>query len=332
MKKSVATGTIVLALSVLALGCSTSTKEGASSTLTPLKQNDNNGGAKKEAAKLVVIRTNYGFQKGTPMEDKVHDLIQAKTGANVQMLFVPGDQIQNKINLMLSSKEQLDIIPGLGYNRALELYKSGAIIGLNKLIDTVAPGLKKNINPALWEEVTVDGEIIGIPSENNTGSAYNLQIRSDWLKNLNMQVPVTIADYEKVLDAFVNLDPAKTGKKDTIGMIANSGTSDISEFEQVFAPYFMKAGMAWYLDQNGNLVPPEMDPDYKNFLAKMAEWHKKGYIWKDFLTAKIDQNQEIVAQNKVGSMVGWYSKLYRGYEKLTKMVPEANYQMIMLQG
>ncbi len=322
--------TVSLLVLVMAIvGCSTTGKEAAkSSPAGTAAASTDNKTAEKKAEKVIVIRENLGFQKNTPMEHKVHDVIQAATGADVEMLFVPGDQLNNKVNLMLSSKEKVDIITGLSVNAAIELYKSGAIIPLNDLIDKVAPDLKNNINPELWPQVTVDGKIIGIPNENNVGSGFVIQLRTDWLKTLNMQPPKTIADYESVLDAFINKDPDQNGKKDTIGLFAR----DLLGLDNTFAPYFLKSGMAWYLNADRKLTPPELDPVYKQLLAKLAEWYKKGYIWRDFLTAKNEQGQEIVAQNKVGSFAGWYSNILSGYEKLRQQVPEANYEPILLQG
>lgn len=317
-----------LVLTIAVIGCSNTGKEAATSTPAGTAAASTDKPAQKKAEKVVVIRENFGLQKNTPMEDKVHDVIQAATGADVEMLFVPGDQLANKINLMLSSKEKLDIITGLTVNRAIELYKSGAIIPLNDLIDKAAPDLKNNINPALWPQVTVDGKIIGIPAENNVGAGFVMQLRTDWLKTLNLQPPKTIAEYENVLDAFINKDPDQNGKKDTIGLYPIG----LDGLDNSFAPYFLKSGMAWYLNADGKLTPPELDPDYKQLLAKLAEWYKKGYIWRDFLTAKNEQGQEIVAQNKVGSYAGWYSYILSGYEKLLQQVPDANYEPILLQG
>ena len=42
--------------------------------------------------------------------------------------------------------------------------------------------------------------------------------RKDWLDKLNLEVPETLEEYEKVLTAFVENDPDGNGKEDIAGM------------------------------------------------------------------------------------------------------------------
>ena len=52
--------------------------------------------------------------------------------------------------------------------------------------------------------------------------AYNddmvLWLRQDWMDKLGLQAPKTLADFENIMDAFVNKDPDGNCKKDTLGL------------------------------------------------------------------------------------------------------------------
>ncbi|MBO9606477.1 MAG: hypothetical protein J7639_11020 [Paenibacillaceae bacterium] len=287
----------------------------------------------KAPVKLVFLAPWAVYDRQTDVQKKVHDILQEKSGADLVPVFpATGETATQKVNLMLSSGEQLDIIPFQSIDRALELYKNGAIVPLNDLLDKYGSNLKKNFDADAWAEVTVDGKILGIPSLYPNRTPSILQIRTDWLKNVNLPMPVTIEDYEKVMDAFVNGDPDKNGKKDTYAL--NSGSQGtVEDLEKAFAPFFLKQAMNWWQDGQGNLLPPEMDPAYKDMMAKLIEWSKKGYIWPEMILSKNDKRVEAIAQNKIGSVGGWYSSTISGaLEVLAKTVPEANYEPVALQG
>ncbi|MBO9608039.1 MAG: extracellular solute-binding protein [Paenibacillaceae bacterium] len=280
--------------------------------------------------KIVYLSPSTVYDRKTPEEQQIHDLIQQKTGVDVEVSFVPGDQIDNKRNLMLSAGEQLDVFK-VTLAQAIDLYKNGAIIPLDDLINQYGPNLKKNIPAQAWAEATSDGKILGIPSMSPINLGAVLQIRSDWLKNVNLPMPATIEELEKTMDAFLSQDPDKNGKKDTFPL-STAGNTFIN-LENAFAPFFLPQGMAWWKDQNGKIMPPELHPGYKDMMDKLIEWNKKGYIWPDMLLSKTDKQKELIAQNKVGIAAGNYSStITQALEVLIKSVPEANYEPFALQG
>ncbi|WP_167859132.1 extracellular solute-binding protein [Paenibacillus cymbidii] len=327
--------TAAAALSVSVIGCSSSSDNNSGASPSASAGTSPSASvapaAKKDPVKVTVVRRNNGYDKKNEIVTKVHQIIQDKSGVDQQMLFIPSDQYENKVNLMLSSGEEVDLIPEMTYVKSADLYRNGAIIALDELIDKYGPNLKKNMNPKLWPQVMVDGKIVGIPSEIAFNAPNILQIRTDWLKKLNLSMPTTIAEFEKAMDAFVNGDPDGNGKKDTFAI--STGFNNLDELQNVFAPFFMPNGMYKWLDEKGDLQPAELHPAYKDLMAKLQEWYKKGYIWTDVMLAQSQQKKELVAQNKVGALAGWYSAMFSGgMDALVKSVPEANYEPLLLKG
>jgi putative aldouronate transport system substrate-binding protein len=310
-------------------GKSNTPDEAGAGTQTATAQPDPSG--TKEPIKQVQLKNGSAYdRKNSPQEKRVHDLIQEKTGVDMEVLFSATGQWDNKMNLMLSSGEQLDLIPFVNPNTAVSLYKNDAIVNLDELLDKYGPNLKKNINPKAWALATYQGKIIGIPNEPALSTPNTLLIRTDWLKNLNLQTPVTIEEFEKVLEAFKNNDPDKNGKNDTFPI---SIRGDFSNLEKAFAPFFLPAGMNAWQDDKGKLLPAELHPNYKEMMAKFIEWNKKGYIWSDLLQSNVTKQIEIMAQNKIGVVAGTFSSTLTGVEEvLVKTIPEANYDPLLLQG
>jgi len=331
-KKSLTVTVFCLLLSTVA-ACTT-TETAAPESSKPAEGTKT--GNQKAPVKIVSISGYSQYVKNNETEKHVHDIIQEKTGVDVQRVFstLEGRAAYNqKVNLMLSSGEQLDIVPFSTIDDAVQWYKNGAIIPINDLLDQYGPNLKKNISPQAWAEVTVGGKIIGIPSPYQNSAPYITQIRTDWLKNVNLPMPATLEDFEKVMDAFLNNDPDRNGKKDTYPLNAGSGATPLKELELGFAPYFLPQAMEWWQDDQGKLLPPEMHPGYKAMLAKLVEWNKKGYIWPEMLLSTNSKRLEAIAQNKIGTVSGWWtSPVYGGTELLVKTIPDANYEPFLLQG
>ncbi|MDT2194410.1 hypothetical protein [Paenibacillus larvae] len=45
-----------------------------------------------------------------------------------------------------------------------------------------------------------------------------MYVRKDWLDRLGLEPPVTIEEYEKVIEAFATQDPNGSGEQDTYGL------------------------------------------------------------------------------------------------------------------
>ncbi|WP_164821423.1 extracellular solute-binding protein [Paenibacillus koleovorans] len=321
--------TLALALAVTATTAACGAKTGTD--VQP------SGTAASDPVKPVVPVKQVQLKNGTTysrndsaQEKRMHDLIQEKTGVDMDVQFSAAGQFDNKMNLMLSSGDQLDVIPFVSPEKAIDLYKNDAIVSLDELIEKYGANLKKNIDPQAWPRATFQGKIIGIPNETAITTPTTLMIRTDWLKALNLPMPVTIAEFENVLEAFKNKDPDKNGVNDTYAL---SIRGDFSSLEKALAPFFLPQGMNPTLDEKtGLLMPPELLSGYKDMMTKLVEWNKLGYIWPDVLLSNSAKQIELMTQNKVGVLAGTFSGTLDSEEILVKTVPEVMYEPLLLKG
>lgn len=284
-----------------------------------------------KTAKFVTLSRNGTYDKKTPQEERVHALIKEKTGADLEVVYTTMDQYDSKLNLMIAGNEPLDYAT-VKMSAAIELYKAGAIIPVNELLDQYGPNLKKNVSEFAWQEATYQGQILGIATENTFPTGNVVQIRTDWLEKLNLPVPETIEEFEAAMDAFVNGDPDGNGVKDTWGL----SPRNIPMFRLIyaFAPFFMPQANQWWLDEaTGKLMPPELAPEFKTMMGKFIEWREKGWLWPETMTASFEEQDELIARNKTGTVYGWGTWAITGWEQLVKSgVTEANFAPLALKG
>ena len=222
----------------------------------------------------------------------------------------------SKYNLVMSSGKLPDAIIAMPADDIEKYGQQGALIDINELIDQNAPNLKKVINefPDAKKVITgTGGKVYSMPFvyRERWGNDV-LIIREDWLKKLNLDMPVTTEDWYKVLKAFKEKDPNGNGKPDELPF-SGDGIGDL-----------MKFAMTWGMHDNGNsetfegkfysaekLYPQDgkvhyspIEPRYK----EMVEWLNKLYQ-EDLIDPEIVTNdnkafQAKMTQNLVGATRG----------------------------
>lgn len=202
--------------------------------------------------------------------------LKEATGIEVEYIH-PAQGSDDAISLLLASDELPDIITTYWPDRSPDSsIEDGLILDITSYIDDYAPNFKKftDENDEVRRAVlTDDGVYYGFPFVRNDPTLLatkGLFMRADWLEELGLEVPETIDDWDKVLAAF------KTKCDTPIAISYN----DIS----VFAGGF-NAIKGMYHDADGKIKYGTIEDNYKNYIAKMNEWYKKGYFDKNYAIA-----------------------------------------------
>ncbi|MDQ0915054.1 extracellular solute-binding protein [Paenibacillus sp. V4I5] len=231
-----------------------------------------------------------------------------------------GDASKEKLNLLLGgSSDEVDTFQANWDDYA----SKGAIIPLNDLLDKYGQDIKKAWGEKAWAYMKdKDGKIWGIP-RGEPAVHYPIWIRSDWLKKLDLKMPQTIDELETVLKAFKEKDPDGNGKDDTIPMM-----TDLPGIRNAIMGGFVEHGNSNWVDPaDQKLKPVELAPGFKDFVAKLADWYQKGYIYKEAF-AKFDP-MELLKTNRVGTSSMWYSRITLLFPQIKPNLPvDANYEMI----
>jgi putative aldouronate transport system substrate-binding protein len=128
-------------------------------------------------------------------------------------------------------------------------------------------------------------------------------IRMDWLDNLGLPVPVTLAEFRDVARSFTFNDPDGNGKDDTYGTAFRQNINFIDSWFHAFgvAPNHHQIGM-WRV-RNGKHTNDWVQPGMKEALMNLADMYQEGVIHPESLTFDWNQWWSAYLQNKVGM---WY--------------------------
>ncbi|CAH8771046.1 extracellular solute-binding protein [Paenibacillus dendritiformis] len=252
--------------------------------------------------------------KGTTPATNAY-LKKLKEMLNIEVEFlwqVPSDQAQQKFSLAIASGDLPDVFE-IGITDYEKFKEDDMLEDLTEAYEKYAsPELKAYVEAdggKTLEMYKSDGKILALPNfEDPFMSAQILWLRKDWLDKLNLSVPQTMDELEKVAEAFVNQDPDRNGKKDTYGIAFNK---DLVSWGFDARGFFYSMGAypkAWIKNAEGALVPGEIQPETKAALERMNQWYSKGLIDKEFAFKDIDKVVEDVVAGKVGISFGewWY--------------------------
>jgi len=263
-----------------------------------------------------------GSFKEVQNDNYVEKKIQDKFNVEIEPMKVfYGDKEQ--VNMLLASGEKWNIM--LYDGDAIKLQNSGALreIPLD-MIRKYAPHYAKvrDENPIGWKYNRVPGKTDSYYALN--GYAANVMantalpfVRLDWLENLNMvpdgikylngsdkiailEKPLPYEQYEKMLVAFKQNDPDKTGKHDTYALAGGKNPSNpMAAFEQILGTFGL--AQSSNLIEDGKLIAPYMSKNYKEFLKLLNKYYKDGLIDPEFATDNVQKYWGKIVEGKVGS-------------------------------
>lgn len=264
-----------------------------------------------EPIKLVFCKPIWGNQPvDAPYVEEMRQELLKRLNIDITVVGQqnPGDQAEKPM-LMIASGEQLDFFNAEHWTR---FQKSDSIIPINELLNKEGQDiLKMSLPQSIKIRTDKDGKIWAIPYEQNPVSSCVL-IRKDWLDELGLQVPTTIEEFENVMQAFKE-------KKNDEGFVSLSGGS----LKNSFIGSFMEIGDSWIDPADGRVKPRELKPEYKDFLAKMAEWYKKGYIHKETGTMQYQQAIETFNSGKSSCMSNWLTSIKQNEDPVKANDPNA---------
>ncbi|HHY82854.1 MAG TPA: extracellular solute-binding protein [Clostridiales bacterium] len=258
----------------------------------------------------------FWFPEGDSIDNNIYTRTWSeRLGINYSFLWTcPGSQYSEKMNIMLTSGEIPDVM-SVDRTTFEKLYKAGMLEDLTvPLIEYASTYTRKYLTgdyKPLLDAVTKDGKYYGIPN----GFTYHdmgdmIWLRKDWLDKLNLEIPETIEELEKIMEAFVTQDPDGNGQDDTYAIALNAASMQPYEWglNNSFFHMFNSYPNIWYKNQKGNIehgmFGEESRERTRQALAKAREYYNKGYIFKDFATMDFNMRNEDIFNGKSGIVFG----------------------------
>lgn len=249
----------------------------------------------------------------TPATNAYYKKLKEMLNIEVEYLWmVPSDQYEQKFSLAVASGDLPDLMT-IGFEQYEKFKDEDQLEDLSEAYEKYAsPDLKAYVEADGGKTLDMfreDGKLLALPSfEDPFMSAQIMWLRKDWLEKLNLEVPKTLEDLEKVAEAFTTQDPDGNGKADTYGLALHK---DLISWGFDARGFFYTMGAypkAWIKDKDGNLVAGETKPETKAALERLNQWYSKGLLDKEFAFKDMDKVVEDIVAGKVGISFGewWY--------------------------
>lgn len=272
-----------------------------------------------KAVQIVVVKNQLteGINEQV-VRDAISAKVEADLGLKVTFKVITAsevDELNQKVFLMASSGEQIDIISNHSVQLSNLLSKPGLIAPLDDLIDKYGPNIKKYVPAETLDRFRVDGKLMAIPDNDGDTVQDGIVVRKDWLDKLGLEVPRTLEEFENMMEAFRTQDPDGNGINDTIPLVAQENRMNLCFATCVtgLAPStFTMPGVWNYYDEELDEVRPTfISPKYKDHVAFIKRWYDNGWLNPDFLITTGDQNKELFRQGKAGAYadVWWHIEM-----------------------
>ncbi len=279
----------VCTLTMMFSGC------GKDTTNTP----NNSDSGETKPVELTLFITNKNIVDGSYVKTE----IEKATNTKLKFIQVPTKELDNKLNILLSSGERPDIIQCETVTMENQLLSSGILLPINKYWDNY-PNIKNGRTEEIWEKMKYsDGNIysIGINTQNPLSM---IAYREDWLKKFGMEAPKTIDEYYEFAKKVALEDPDGNGKNDTF---AFGGYQKIDNvwFDHIFGAF--GALPNFWMERDGKLVNGSVDPKMKDALVFLNKLYKEGIIDPEFVT---DDPKRWQAKVKAGTYGAGTTKIH----------------------
>ncbi len=262
------------------------------------KKNEESAGNEMPTLKWYLPMTSQSDQN--MVFEEANKLIEEKVGAHIEFMPVDSASYEDKIKVTLSSGEQCDLVWTASWkNNYFQNVSKGAFYDITDLMSQYAPGIVEAVPAEIMDSLKVNGRLYAVP--NYQISSY---IMAFWLKK--DLVDKYGFDYKSVKE-LKDLEPYLASvKENEKGIYPADNASG-----RLWAPLMydideIGTGLGVYCtDETAKVFSLYETEEFKNVIALMRDWNKKGYFQPDLLSVKsttAEYNQGKYGTSCVGNL------------------------------
>jgi len=243
---------------------------------------------------------------GTPQTDEamieeainkyVADLIQAK----VDLVPIDWGAWDNKINLMVASREQVDVLFTAQWSKYSFNASKGAFIAVDDLLDQYGQRILDELDPLFLRGAKINGKNYGIPTNKELAAQGGIIYRADIARELGIDMSKVKslydldAVYEQVLKHYPNMIPLYMKYGETLNSHYMGNYDALGDTS--IPGIILKDG------DSTAIVPNYEMERYLENLHIARDYYVKGYINKDAATTQM-MVMDALKTNEVFSIV-----------------------------
>lgn len=278
--------TLLIVSSIAATACGNSND---SSTAAPdASSNTAPGGTPTDASKLEPYKLKLVYE-GAPqadeaiVEEALNKLLTEKINATIDLAPIDWGAWDDKINLMIASREPVDVLFTASWNGYAKNVAKGAYLDLGSLLDQYGQGIKDGLDPAFLNGSKIGGKNYGVPTNKELASSGGIVYRKDIADELG----IDMSQVHKIEDLEAVYKIVKEKKPNMYPLYTTGGTFAAHSFVEL--DFLGDTTIPGAIDKNGAdaiVKPAEEFPQYLNALKVTRDYFEKGYVNKDAATSQ----------------------------------------------
>ncbi len=281
------------------------------------------GVAEGEPVKLDVF-----YATSRPMNDATeltHQYIKDTLGVDVNLIQGDSSNFVQQLALYISSGDMPDVI-WCDYNVWMEYAKEGAWADLSAYLTDANADLMSYVGDN-WVYMTMDDQVLGVPSMLDVPSSHVTFLRQDWLTKLGLESPKTLDEFTEVMRAFKTQDPDGNGKDDTYGL-SGAGADYLSFLMGAFGA---SSEEDYFLNDDGTITTNAISEEYRAALRYLRDIYAEGLIDPEMFTCTYEQAQAKWGRGEMGIWSAWWSHGGNAYSRFDfgALQPDANVQAVL---
>lgn len=230
----------------------------------------------------------------------VQEQVKADTGFNLELIQLGFGDYQQKLNLMLSGGDKLDVFP-IGPGLAGTYKNAGQLVELTELIDTHGQGIVELMGEDVAKSGSLNGFVYGLPSNKESASRNGFVMRKDVVEELGIDVE-SINTMDEMTAVFEQVKAAHPELDCVAGTNLVIGTAMWDTLGDSFG-VLMDCGKDREVT---NLFESE---EYHKRVSRIHDWYQKGYVKLDAATST-ETTQNLM---KSGSLFCYMSSIKPGF-------------------
>lgn len=254
------------------------------------------------------------------VEEKINEILEPKFNCSINLIPMSWGEFTQKLNLMLSGDEQLDLVPIIGTSNGPTYLNNGQVLDIKDIAEKYAKDIPGVVGDDVFSVCTVGGKMYGVPVYKEYSYSVGVMMRKDLLEEAGF----TTEDIKTMED----LDPvyAKVKEKhpEMIMLAGRKGGTpgaDAHYYDELSDNF----GVIMPGDTKGEVVNYFETEEFRTLANQLYDFAQKGYISKDCAT----MNDTRQAQVKAGTAFSYFTPLKPGVELQDSL--DTGYEMVYSQ-
>lgn len=227
------------------------------------------------------------------VEEALSEITTKKIGVRVKLLPLAPADINQTIDLMLASGEQIDVFSyRKAYTQAVE---KGYYLDITDLINEYAPDAVAQTGDDFMKCVTINGRVYGLPVDKGVALVPNWLYRVDLAEKagINLDNLNTLEDYTEVFAQFKAAYPemyplfVSKGGPGFLAMLKDYKWDKLSDETG--------ACLIGAEADNGKVVNLYESKEFHDLVTQIHEWYEAGYISPDAATTTLGDRDAVAS-------------------------------------